>query len=226
MRPWRNAVILAMSLFGAGCLGQSGEQGGGPGGDPLAAGCAVPRLVAAPERPAGENRPGNPPKPVLTDAELDALLPCVRPQLMNAMRASESPAARDYGTWQIYTRRPFGSEHGSYLEIHANDRAAAFGKFEDAGILPEGAIVAKPHFSVTGDGTVRRGPLLLMQKMRPGFSPTTSDWRFTMIAPDGTIAGETGGRNAGAVEFCVECHKAAWRQDFLMFVPPQFRRPG
>jgi hypothetical protein len=45
-----------------------------------------------------------------------------------------------------------------------------------------------------------------------------------MIAPDGHVAGETVGRNAATVDFCLECHKAAWRQDFLMFVPPEFRR--
>lgn len=222
----RHAILLAIYLVVPGCLGPGAEQGTGPGGDPLATSCVVPRLAAAPERPGVENRPGNPPKPVLSDAELAALMPCVRPQLMSAMRSSESPAARAYGTWQIYTRQPFGSEHGSYLEIFANDRGAALGRFEDAGVLPAGAIIAKPHFSVTGAGIVRRGPLLLMEKMGPGFNPPTADWRFTMIAPDGTIAGETRGRNAGAVEFCVECHKAAWRQDFLMFVPPQFRRPG
>jgi hypothetical protein len=211
-----------MSVLAPGCLGPSGE----PGGDPLATGCGVPRLAAAPEAPARENRPGNPPVPTLTEAELAALMPCVRPQLVAAFRASESPAARAYGSWQIYTSQPFGSEHGSYLEIVANDRAAAFGRFEDAGVLPEGAIIAKPHFSVAGDGAVRRGPLLLMEKMRSGFSPATGDWRFTMVAPNGAIAGETAGRNAGAVEFCIECHKAAWRQDFLMFVPPQYRRRG
>ena len=28
------------------------------------------------------------------------------------------------------------------------------------------------------------------------------------------------------VEFCVECHKSAWRQDFLFFIPPPYRAKG
>lgn len=215
-------VILCLALLTQGCFGT--EQEGTDSS--LRTTCAVPRLGAVPDPAHHTNAPGNPPLPRLTDAELVALASCVRPQLVDAFRLSESEAARQYGSWRLYSTQPFGSEHGSYLEIFANDRAEAFGHFEDAGVLPEGAVIAKHHFSVTGDGVVRRGPLLLMEKMRTGFSPATNNWRFIVVGPSGAVAGETGGRNAAAVEFCVECHKAARRQDFLMFVPPQYRHPG
>jgi hypothetical protein len=216
----RRAAILGMALLAQGCL----DAPVGPAGGPLSTACAVPRLAATPDPPKRANAPGNPPAPVLTAAELTGLADCVRPALAAAMRDSEAPAARAYASWPRYSSRPFGSEHGSYLEIFANDKASAFGRFEDAGVLPDCAIVVKHHFSVSGTGAVSRGPLLTMQKMQPGFNPPTADWRFTMITPDGKIAGETAGRNATAVDFCLECHKAAWRQDFLMFVPPEFRR--
>lgn len=220
MMSTRYAAILGIALLAQGCLDGTVETAG----NPLATSCAVPRLAATPSPPARANAPGNPPAPVLSGAELIELAGCVRPALAASMRDSEAPAARLYSSWPRYSLRPFGSEHGSYLEIFANERASAFGRYEDAGVMPEGAIIAKHHFSVSGSGAVSRGPLLTMQKMQPGFNRTTADWRFTMITPEGKIAGETAGRNAGAVDFCIECHKAAWRQDFLMFVPPEFRR--
>jgi hypothetical protein len=214
------ALLAIASLLG--CATPPAETGSSA----TATTCVVPRLAIAPERIAKPNAPGNPPAPVLTDAELRALTDCVRPKLVAAFAGSESAPARDYGKWRLYSSQPFGSEHGSYLEIFANDKAAAFGKFEDAGVLPEGAIIAKHHFSITEAGVIQRGPLLMMEKMNAGFDPDTNDWRFRVVGPDGTIAGETKGRNAAAFAYCVECHKAGRRQDFLMFVPPQYRRPG
>jgi hypothetical protein len=216
----RYAAVLAI----AGMLGGCGAPPSETGSSATATTCVVPRLAAAPERLTKPNAPGNPPAPVLTDAELRALTDCVRPKLVAAFATSESPPARAYGNWRLYSSQPFGSEHGSYLEIFANEKAAAFGRFEDAGVLPEGAILAKHHFSVTGDGVIERGPLLMMEKMNAGFDPDTNDWRFRVVAPDGAIAGETKGRNAATFAYCAECHKAGRRQDFLMFVPPQYRR--
>jgi len=216
----RCLAVLGVVVLVQGCADSAVESAG----DPLSTGCVVPRLAATPSPPVRPNAPGNPPAPVLSEAELVGLADCVRPVLASSMHASEAPAARVYSSWPRYSLRPFGSEHGSYLEIFANEKAEAFGRFEDAGVLPEGSIVAKHHFSVSGAGVVSRGPLLTMQKMQRGFNPTTTDWRFTMIMPDGRIAAETAGRNSAGVDFCVECHKAAWRQDFMMFVPPEFRR--
>jgi hypothetical protein len=213
-------VMMAGLLWG--CATYPSETGDSA----TATTCIVPRLAAAPERIVTPNAPGNPPIPVLTDAELRTLTDCVRPKLVAAFTNSESPPAREFGTWRLYSSQPFGSEHGSYLEIFGNAKAAAFGRFEDAGVLPEGAILAKSHFSVTENGTITRGPLLMMEKMPRGFDPEINDWRFRVVAPDGTIAGETQGRNAAAFAYCADCHKAGRKQDFLMFVPPQYRRPG
>jgi hypothetical protein len=215
-------VVLAIAGLLWGCGGPQSETGSAA----PATTCVVPRLAAAPERPSKPNAPGNPPAPVLTDAELRALTDCVRPKLVAAFANSESPPAREYGNWRLYSSQPFGSEHGSYLEIFANDKAAAFGRFEDAGVLPEGAILAKHHFSISEAGVIERGPLLMMEKMRAGFDPDNNDWRFRVVAPDGAIAGETKGRNEAAFAYCAECHKVGRRQDFLMFVPPQYRRKG
>ena len=60
--------------------------------------------------------------------------------------------------------------------------------------------------------------------MPPGFSPRFRDWRYTMIMPDGSLFGTTGGEGSERVEFCGECHIAAGdQQDHLFFVPEEYR---
>src|SRR5258708_3370354 len=159
----RRSVIAIVGLLW-GCAAAPSETG------TVATTCVVPRLAATPERITKPNAPGNPPAPVLTDPELRTLTNCVRPNLAAAFGASESPPAREYSTWRLYSSQPFGSEHGSYLEIFANNKAAAFGKFEDAGVLPEGAIIAKSHFSVTESGTITPGPPLMLEQTGDGLA--------------------------------------------------------
>ena len=92
--------------------------------------------------------------------------------------------------------------------------------------MPEGTVIAKDSFTVTDDGDVYPGPLFLMEKMAPGFSPQTGDWRYTMIMPDGSVFGVTGGQNATSVAFCANCHGIAGdSQDHLIFIPTPYRTP-
>jgi hypothetical protein len=89
--------------------------------------------------------------------------------------------------------------------------------------MPEGAVLAKDSFTVTGQGDVFTGPLFLMEKMRPGFSAASRDWRYTMIMPDGSLFGTTDGEGSDKVEFCAHCHATAGGTDDLFFVPEQYR---
>src|SRR3546814_17128386 len=69
-----------------------------------------------------------------------------------------------------------------------------------------GGITAKPIFTISPNCNVQLGPLFLMEKMEAGWHPESKNWRYTMVMPDGTVAGRTHGQNAEAVEFCVGCH--------------------
>lgn len=136
-------------------------------------------------------------------------------------------AAREYRSWRRYNRAPYPSAtHGRrQLSNYANAVAADYGRFERAGRLPAGAVIAKDSFAVTKDGAVRPGPLFLMEKMPKGFNYVSGDWRYTMIMPDGSVYGTTKGTNAERVEYCIACHLARESQDHLYFVPEAFR-PG
>jgi hypothetical protein len=215
----RLAVGIAALLALAGCMG-GGEPRAGDGG------CVVPRLAAAPERDTGDNHPGRLPTPVLRDDEVAAIDSCLAGFRRAGFGRSDIAAAREYHAWQRFATRPWRSEHGWNLDVFGNPRAGAYARAEESGVLPEGAIVAKHGFRVGAAGEAIAGPLFLMEKMRPGFNAATNDWRFTLVAPDGRLIGETAGRDAAAVQFCADCHQAARRQDFLLYVPAPLRRSG
>jgi class 3 adenylate cyclase len=141
-------------------------------------------------------------------------------------RKSGDSRAAVYQTWRRYNVTPYlSATHGErYVNNYANDVATAYGKFEEAGTLPQGSILAKDAFEVRAGGDVLTGGLGLMEKMAPGFNPESRDWRYTMILSDGTIFGTTKGDNAERVEFCIECHQAAGDEnDHLFFIPEEHR---
>jgi len=135
------------------------------------------------------------------------------------------PEARAYLGWARHNRRPYrSSSHGNhYLNNYANEAARGYGCAEDAGTMPEGSVIAKDSFSVTRSGEILLGPLFLMEKMPAGFRYVSGDWRYTMVMPDGTLFGRTGGPNADRVEYCISCHLAVEQQDHLYFVPGEHR---
>ncbi len=193
--------------------------------------CVVPRIASSFERlppaarPADETpRSGILPTPVLSDAEGVAAGDCIRPTLFQIAAASDNVPLRGSAGWTRISAQFYPSEHGRYIEVAVNPLAAGYLRFEDGPPLPVGAVIKKHGFRAFQSGAVRPGPQFLMEKMPPGYDPRVGDWKFTLIADTGTTVGETLGRDSDKVEFCVACHKSAWRQNFLFFVPPEYRR--
>ncbi len=140
-------------------------------------------------------------------------------------RAAGDPIAETYTDWARFNTAPYRSAtHGQrFVNNYANEAARAYGRYEEAGILPHGAIIAKDSFSVTREGEVRPGPLFVMEKMEPGFNYVSGDWRYIMIMPDGELFGMTKGMNAERVEYCIGCHLVQEDQDHLFFLPEDYR---
>ena len=137
-------------------------------------------------------------------------------------RLSGDESTGAYRTWRRYNKAPYrSSTHGQrFVNNYANALAKAYGRYENAGDMPKGAVLAKDSFAVTARGDVFSGPLFLMEKMPAGFSPKSRDWRYTMIMPDGSLFGRTKGEGSGRVEFCITCHATAGAEnDHLFFVP-------
>ena len=159
--------------------------------------------------------------------EAEAAYRELAPEMAERYRLSGIDVAGGYQRWSRYNSAPYRSvTHGKrYLNNYANKAAGAYGRFEDAGVMPQGAVLAKDSFSIQRDGEVRPGPLFLMEKMAPGFSRDSGDWRYTLILPDGSVLGRTRGANARNVAFCVSCHADAGDgRDHMFFLPTGFRR--
>ena len=108
----------------------------------------------------------------------------------------------------------------NYADSHGDYR---YKKFEKAGVLPFGAVLAKDSFVVRPDGKVSIGPLFIMQKMKKGFNKGSGDWRYSMVLPTGKIAGTTKGKGM-SMKFCAECHAGvAPELDHILLVPDEYR---
>ena len=149
---------------------------------------------------------------------------CMKPELQAAYAASGNAIAVNYQAFDYYSTAPYVSAlHGQrYVMNLANQSGSAYGRYEDVGTMRNGGVLAKDSFVVNADGSVSVGPLFLMQKMPAGFNAASDDWKYTMVMPDGSIFGETGGQNSAAVQFCIDCHEVA-ETDHMFFLPVEFR---
>jgi hypothetical protein len=162
----------------------------------------------------------------LTDAEAAEIYDCVEDAMQAAYSGADDPAATEFLSWTSYSLIPYRSAtHGNrYVMNYANAAGEAYGRYEDAGTLPAGARLAKNSFTVDAAGRAVVGPLFLMEKMAAGFNEVSGNWRYTMIMPDGSTFGVTGGPNSAGVEFCNACHAAVGaQQDYLFFMPEDYR---
>ncbi|MEM8948567.1 MAG: cytochrome P460 family protein [Pseudomonadota bacterium] len=162
----------------------------------------------------------------LTPDEAEAIYARLRADMAAAYALSRNPDAANYQRWQRFNKAPYSAatHGGRYVSNYGNALAGSYAEGEAGTPMPEGAVLAKDAFAVTTEGDVFLGPLFLMEKMPPGFDPKARDWRYSMIMPDGSYFGMSGGDNAERVQFCITCHaEAGDRHDHLFFVPEAFR---
>jgi hypothetical protein len=200
----------------------------------IVAAAAVIRLVPLPpgaaaqqaEEYAQPSRHFRVPDPArLSDAEALGIYERIVDDMVAGYRLSRDPIATRFVTWRRYNRVPYRSAtHGErFVNNYANGLARGYGPRLE-GPMPPGAILAKDSFTVTARGDVFSGPLFLMEKMPPGAFPKSRDWRYTMIMPDGSLFGITGGEGHERMTFCATCHEGAGRaMDDLFFVPEPYR---
>lgn len=190
----------------------------------VAGACDVPRLAAAPASPGELGDLGMPPAS-LRDGEIAATAACLGKDL-DAVFARVRDKAIDGKSWAAMSTGYRASEHGMFLQVYADAAAAeSYRQYEMGAPLPVGATLVKRSFRVSADGKAEAFRTFLMEREKPGYAPDANDWRFAVYQADGALIGETGGRGDANVRFCVECHRAAHAQDYLLFVPPAYRIP-
>lgn len=184
--------------------------------------CTVPRI--AEKAPTGAVATVGPEGgESLTDAEARSAYNCAKAAMIAGYVKSGNAAAAGYADWTNYSTSPYtSSTHGNrYVNNYANEIGRDYGKYEKAGELPVGTILAKDSFVVNAKGQVVIGVLSLMEKMPAGFNAEFRDWRYTMILPDGTEVGTTGGAGSKKVAFCAGCHGSV--DTSLYYIPSEYR---
>lgn len=163
----------------------------------------------------------------ITPDEARTAYDCLRGEMQGYARSGIA-GSDSYTGWENVATAPYQSAtHGSrYVNNYVNDTGAeAYKKYEDIGKAPVGTVVAKDSFVAHGDGKLSVGPLFMMEKMPDGFNEASGNWKYTMVMPDGNVAGVTDGPGSDAVEFCIGCHAAVGGpQDHLFFLPEEFRK--
>jgi hypothetical protein len=166
----------------------------------------------------------------LSFAEATAAYDCVKGNLKQgygkSALASEITGlaiAASYQNWnRVSTRAYVSATHGQrFVHNYHNAIAQEYTRYEEAGVLSVGAVLAKDSFSVRG-GRVQAGPLFVMEKMRAGFNEASQNWRYTLVMPTGKVVGTTNGKGSKNVEFCIGCHVVA-DTDSLYFLPEELR---
>jgi len=159
-------------------------------------------------------------------AELERIYARIKADLGRRYAVSEITSIKNYQRWTRHNRVPYlSAAHGNrYVNNYTNPAGKAYGRFEQAGTMPVGTVIAKDTFTVADDGTVRPGPNLVMEKMPEGFNYVSGDWRYSAVMPDGSVLGVTNGGASESVEFCISCHLVMEHQDHLHFMPEEYRK--
>ncbi len=165
--------------------------------------------------------------PKQLDAEkAEKIYQSIAGELTTFYAMSREPAAGTYRNWQRYNSAPYlSATHGNrYVNNYADAKAKGYESMKPGIKMPTGAVFAKDSFTVTAEGEVFGAALFIMEKLAPGASPETADWRYVEILPDGSYSGDTIGDNAADMAYCHACHKIKAKYDYLYYVPKNYRR--
>jgi hypothetical protein len=226
LKPATLAPLTALKLGElAAAAGLRGARADASGKTPGAAGLAAATTAQA--TPCAAKAAANPcgaaPAVQLTPVQARRAYECLLPEMLAASAESGDPVAKAYAEWPRFSaQRCQSASHGQrYVQNDADPKnAQRYGRFEKAGRFPPGAVTAEDSFVAHPDGGLEVGPLFIMEKLPAGPSPTTFDWAYGMINPDGSVAEDT-----NVPSFCAGCHGlSADSRDSLYFVPPDFRR--
>lgn len=131
----------------------------------------------------------------------------VVPQVSGADYYQYITQTDDYKSWAMWPGKnelyPGTQPHGAFLTTYVNGIALKAIE-QQAGTLPDGAIVVKENFSPDK----KLAAITIMVK-KSGYNPAAGDYFWVKYAPDGTVLKE------GAPNGCIGCHTAVAENDWL-----------
>lgn len=138
---------------------------------------------------------------------------------------SQMSLVNGYQSWTRYNSAPYlSATHGQrFVNNYANEAGAPYGSMKEGDKLPQGTVLAKDSVTVKDDGKFYPGALFIMEKLDAGVSPDTADWRYVVINPDGSLAGDTTGDGPELVKYCHDCHISMADNDYVFYVPEDYQ---
>jgi len=157
--------------------------------------------------------------------KINAVYDQLKARMASGYGLAKLPILKNYQSWKIYNSEPYiSATHGRrYVNNYANKVVTNYGKLKKGESYPVGSVFAKDTITVTSTKKVFPGAMFIMEKLEPGKSPVTGDWRYVMVLPDGSMFGDTMGAAAEDVEYCAACHIQKSREDYVFFVPKKYR---
>ena len=161
----------------------------------------------------------------LTAEKAEQIYQSISEELTTFYAMSESTTARRFRKWRRYNKAPYlsATQGNRYVNDFANAKAKGYDSMSRGVKMPAGATFAKDSFAVTKEGEVFGAAPFIMEKLAPGKSPRTADWRYAEILPDGSFAGDSAGDNARDMDYCHACHKIKTKYDYIYYVPRKYR---
>ncbi len=159
----------------------------------------------------------------MTHEDLRVFYDCIRPGLVKGyQKKGKNPIAMGYTDWQAASTAPAatpGMHSGQYLMTYVNPVGyAEYVAFKTAGVdMPLGTLIAKENFSFKKNGKLKKGALLMMEKVGLENAPDTGGWVYTGVKPNGKKL------KVKQKGFCHACHQAWPGQDFLGYPVPAVR---
>jgi hypothetical protein len=123
-------------------------------------------------------------------------------------------AGAGYASWRKVTKHPHISPtHGKrFVEIYVND--VGYEAYTTEAEFPVGTVIVKTSWEADGDKpSTTPGPIFVMEKRAPGFSPDHEDWYYAIRweQPTPKFAKRFGGpfywrSPSSKVDYCWQCH--------------------
>ena len=161
----------------------------------------------------------------LSHADMRVFYDCIRPDLLKGyQKRGKNPIAMGYSDWQAASTAPAapGFHSGQYLMTYVNPVGYAdYVAFQTtAANMPLGTLIAKENFSLKKNGTLKKGALLMMEKVGLDKAADTGGWIYSGVKPNGKKL------KVDQKGFCHACHLAWPGQDFLGYPIPAVRVSG
>ncbi len=162
---------------------------------------------------------------ILDQAEINQVYNVLKERMAGGYALAKLPVIKNYQSWKIYNNQPYiSATHGQrYVNNYANKLAKDYGVLKNGEVYPVGTVFAKDTITVTEQKKTFPGAMFVMEKLEKGASPDTADWRYIMVLPDGSMFGDTSGDDPETVEYCHDCHIQKSREDYVFFVPEEYR---